>query len=97
LRDEDRGEREAAMIAGKSCGSVTWRNVPHRVPPRSAEASSSDRSIPASRARTTSVTIETLNTEWVSTIAHAPRGKPTVVKNSSEAMAMTISGMTRFV
>ena len=41
-------------MAGSSCGKVIWRNVRHGVANRSALASTSERSIPDSRARTSS-------------------------------------------
>src|SRR5687768_9123538 len=66
--------RAPATIAGRSCGNVTPQKVLHRVAPRSADASSSDRSIPASRALHTSATTEVLNTAWVMMIAIGPSG-----------------------
>ena len=53
--------RNPATIAGSSCGNVIWRNVRHGVANRSALASMSDRSMPDSRARTSSSTRLRLN------------------------------------
>ena len=45
-----------ARMPGKMIGKVTFQNVVHGPAPRSWAASSSDRSNPASRARTVTVT-----------------------------------------
>ena len=46
----------------------------------------------ASRARQISSTTDVLKTAWVRMIAYGPSGNPTVVKNSRDAIAITISG-----
>src|SRR5690625_7820121 len=51
-------------MPGAAMGRVTSRNVRHELAPRSAEASSSCRFIPASRARTMKVTTAMENIAW---------------------------------
>ncbi len=59
-------------MAGTSCGKVIWRNVRHGVANRSAEASTRVRSMPVSRARTSSRTRLVLNSMCAAMIVMWP-------------------------
>ena len=89
-----------ARIAGASRGSVTWRNVESGPAPRSNDASSRLCPIETKRARTTSATTDVLNTTWAMRIVcqpsglSSPRRVPAWTKNTSAAIANTISGVT---
>ncbi len=65
-----------ATTAGRIAGSVTRRNVVTAPAPRSRDASSSDRSMPASRARTTATTKAVPNAAWASRMVTADFGMP---------------------
>ena len=94
--------RNPATIAGSSCGQVIWRKVRHGVANRSALASTSVRSIPDRRARTSSRTRLVLNRTWAAMIVSRPNWSLTpnheliasklVANRISVARAMTISG-----
>ena len=61
-----------ATMAGASRGSVTWRNVPSALAPRSRLASSSVEPMETKRARTMSSTSDALNVVWARNIVTSP-------------------------
>ena len=85
----------------RACGSVTCRKVESGPAPRSYDASSSCCPIETKRARTTSATTDALKTTWAMRIVCHPSGLsipsrlPAWTKNTSAAIANTISGVTR--
>src|SRR5215469_15019291 len=81
-----------AMIPGKISGRVTFWNVTQALAPRSLAASSTDRSKPAIRARTVTVTNAMLNVTWASSSVTKPRGKLSVTNSPSIDAPSTISG-----
>jgi hypothetical protein len=85
--------RAPATIPGAISGSVTRQNVWTGRAPRSSAASSSERSKPESRARTTIATYDTLKTTCASTTVHSDRRSVTAPKNVTSAAPITISGM----
>ena len=81
-------------------GTVTFQKVCHSEAPRSFDASSSERSKPAIRERTTTVTNGKLKATWLTMIGDRssgqgrPLGQPSRLKKTSSATPMQISGMT---
>ena len=74
-------------------GRVTRKNVWTGRAPRSSAASSRERSKPESRARTTIVTYEMLNTTCAITTVRIESRSRAAPKNVTSAAPITISGM----
>ena len=83
-----------AMTPGRMSGSVTRKNVWIGLAPRSWAASSTDWSIPESRARTTMVTNEMVNATCAMIMVVMPSWRPAATKNTSRLTPTTISGIT---
>src|SRR3712207_7687850 len=81
------------MTPGSIRGRVTRRNVVTGFAPRSWAASSSDRSIPDRRARTTMVTNETVNATCAMTMVVIPSANWMATKKTSRLTPTTISGI----
>src|SRR3954454_632402 len=82
-----------ARIAGYNAGSVTSRNAPSSVAPRSIAASSTSRLSSDSRARTITVTYEMENVMWPRMTVCVESSILTWPKSSSRPTAVTISGV----
>ncbi len=83
-----------ASTPGISSGSVTRRKVDNSSAPRLIAASSSARSVPCSRASTTTVTNGMLNAVWATTMVAMPSAIPSQEKSTSKDTPATISGVT---
>jgi hypothetical protein len=90
--DKVKASKAEAIIDGNNRGKVTRQNVVQGFAPRSRDASISDQSKPARRARTTAQTNAMLKTTWANMIECRPKGEFESVKNDSKAMARTMSG-----
>src|SRR5437773_1955198 len=80
-----------ARTPGMMIGRVILRKVTQGFAPRSAAASSSDRSKPVSRARTVTATYAMLNATCASSRVTKPRARLTVTNSPSSEAPSTIS------
>src|SRR5262249_24443999 len=81
-----------ARMPGMMSGKVILRKMTQEFAPRSAAASSSDRSKPVIRARTVTVTYAMLNATCASSSVTKPRATLTVTNSPSSEAPSTISG-----
>ena len=90
--DSARASSTPERIAGRIIGKVTFQNVIHGDAPRSAAASSMERSRVSTRARTTTATNEIENMMCAIVMVAAPRPTPSETKRVSSDAPMISSG-----
>lgn len=83
----------AARMPGSTRGRVIRRKVCHSLAYRSMAASSSRRSMPASRAFTVTTTNDTQNITCAMTMVQKPCGTPAATKRASSEVPITSSGV----